>query len=89
MNYLTSILVRLIIRYNETVKRSRMNLDISNNWFAWLIVLAVWDITWRGLALWRASQLKNRNWFIALLVINSVGILPIFYLYNTKDVDHR
>lgn len=66
-----------------------MNLDISNNWFGLLLVLAVWDITWRGLALWRASRLNNRNWFIALLVINSIGILPIFYLYTTKQVDRR
>jgi predicted permease len=44
------------------------------------IVLGVWEIFWKGLALWKASQNKQRNWFIAILVINTIGILPIIYL---------
>jgi len=44
------------------------------------IILGVWELTWKGLALWKASQNKQRNWFIAVLVINTVGILPIIYL---------
>lgn len=62
-----------------------MNFQITTTWAVVLGILAAWDLVWRGLALWRASRLKNRNWFIALLVINSVGILPIIYLYSTQD----
>ena len=66
-----------------------MHYQITTSWAIILGILAVWDIVWRGLALWRAAQLKSRNWFIVLLVINSIGVLPIIYLYNTKHVDHR
>ncbi len=44
------------------------------------IVLGVWELVWKGLALWKASQNKQRNWFVAILIINTVGILPIIYL---------
>ena len=51
------------------------------------VVLAVWELFWKGKALWRAAQKKRLNWFIALLVINSVGILPIIYLYFVDKKD--
>jgi len=45
-----------------------------------LIILGVWELVWKGLALWKASQNKQRNWFITILVFNTIGILPIVYL---------
>jgi len=45
-----------------------------------LIIIGIWDLTWKGLALWKASQNKQRNWFVAILIINTIGILPIVYL---------
>jgi len=50
----------------------------ANNYI--LIFLSIWELVWKGLALWRASQNKQKNWFIAILIINSIGILPIIYL---------
>ena len=44
------------------------------------IFLGIWELTWKGLALWKAGQNKQRNWFIAILIINTIGILPIIYL---------
>jgi len=44
------------------------------------IILGIWEAVWKGLALWKASQNRQRNWFIAILVINTIGILPIIYL---------
>lgn len=61
-----------------------MKLDFSTTQMIALLLLVVWDMVWRGWALWRAAQHRSRNWFIALLVINSIGILPIIYIYNTK-----
>lgn len=46
-----------------------------------IFLVAVWEIIWKGQALWRASKLDSRGWFVALLIINSVGLLPILYLY--------
>jgi len=44
------------------------------------IILGIWELTWKGLALWKASQNKQRNWFIAMLILNTVGILPMVYI---------
>jgi len=44
------------------------------------IILGIWELAWKGFALWKASQNKQRNWFIAILIINTIGILPIVYL---------
>ncbi|MEP7204919.1 MAG: DUF5652 family protein [Candidatus Saccharibacteria bacterium] len=45
-----------------------------------IIILILWEITWKGFALWRASHNNQLEWFISILVINSLGILPILYL---------
>jgi len=47
-----------------------------------IYVLYVWALFWKGIALWRASQFKQRNWFVVLLVLNTVGILEIIYLFR-------
>jgi len=46
-----------------------------------IILLAVWSMTWKGFALWKAAIVKNKWWFVALLIINTVGILEILYLF--------
>ena len=45
-----------------------------------LLLLVIWTVIWQGLGLWRGSRSGQRNWFIAMLIVNSAGILPIIYL---------
>jgi hypothetical protein len=45
-----------------------------------LILAVVWTLIWKGLALWRSATLREKWWFIAILVINTFGILEIIYL---------
>lgn len=45
-------------------------------------ILSVWQLIWKGIALWRASKNNQRNWFIAMLVLNTVGILELVYLFR-------
>jgi len=47
-----------------------------------IYILFIWSIFWKGIALWRASQLKQRNWFVVMLILNTVGILEIVYLFR-------
>lgn len=42
--------------------------------------IAIWNIVWKGLALWRSSKKDQKYWFIVLLVINTMGLLEIIYL---------
>lgn len=46
-----------------------------------LIVLIVWSFIWKGLALWHASRNEEKYWFVAILILNTVGILEIVYLF--------
>ena len=39
-----------------------------------------WSFIWKGLALWRAAKNSQKYWFMALLVVNTMGILEIIYL---------
>lgn len=50
-----------------------------------LILLAFLDLALKGWALWRAARMGKDIWFIALLLVNSLGILPIIFLLITKE----
>lgn len=51
----------------------------SNPYFA--IPLLAWSMAWKGLALWKAGKKSDKIWFVALLVINTLGILEILYYF--------
>ncbi|KKQ43124.1 MAG: hypothetical protein US60_C0007G0013 [Microgenomates group bacterium GW2011_GWC1_37_8] len=44
------------------------------------IVFLAWSFVWKGLALWNSAKSGQKYWFIALLIVNTVGLLEIFYL---------
>lgn len=48
-------------------------------WVLWLLFL--WVIPWKGVALWKAARRAEKVWFVALLVVNTVGILEILYVF--------
>lgn len=48
--------------------------------FPFFILALVWTIILKGFALWHSARAGQRNWFIALLVINTLGFLEIVYL---------
>ncbi|MCL4363621.1 DUF5652 family protein [Patescibacteria group bacterium] len=44
-------------------------------------VFLVWSFYWKGRALWKAAKNNSLAWFVVLLVVNTVGILEILYIY--------
>ncbi len=52
---------------------------MENQWVVWLILL--WVIPWKGVALWKAARNSHKKWFIALLVINTLAVLEIIYIF--------
>lgn len=46
----------------------------------WLIPLIVWEAIWKGIGLWKSAKNNQSKWFIALFILNTLGILPIIYL---------
>lgn len=61
-----------------------MNYTLSTASTIAVVLIAIWDIIWKGFALWRASHHNQSGWFIALLVLNTAGILPIIYLLTHR-----
>lgn len=49
--------------------------------FVLFALAALWVIPWKGWALWLAAKNTHKWWFIALLVINTVAILDIIYIF--------
>jgi hypothetical protein len=47
---------------------------------ALVIVIALWDGVWKAIALWHAARRNQKAWYVFLIIINSLGILPIVYL---------
>ena len=56
-----------------------MHTFMTNNLI--LILLALWTLPWKGYALWTASKKNHKMWFIALIILNTVGILEIIYIF--------
>jgi len=52
----------------------------------YIFLLVAVDLILRGIALYKSAQRSQTYWFVALLVINSVGILPLIYLLLNKDL---
>lgn len=47
----------------------------------WFIVFVAWSLFWKGLALWRAVKNQSKVWFVVLMIVNTMGILEILYLF--------
>ena len=50
-----------------------------------IMMLFVWEAVWKGIALYLSGKREQKAWFVFLLVINSMGILPIVYLVLNRD----
>ena len=53
--------------------------------FGLLIPFMILDLILRGFALWKSAKKSQNIWFIALLVVNSMGILPLIYLLLNRN----
>ena len=45
-----------------------------------LVPIAIWSLFWKGMALYKAAQNGQKAWFVALLLLNTAGIVEIIYL---------
>lgn len=54
---------------------------LGGSLFFFFVILIFWSLVWKGLALWKAAKNGDKAWYIFLLVVNTVGILEILYIY--------
>jgi methionyl-tRNA synthetase len=52
-----------------------------------LVLLAIWSLIWKGIALWKAARSEHKIWYIVMLIVNTAGILEIIYIlfFNKKN----
>lgn len=48
--------------------------------FPFLIGFFILDLVLKAIALWKSARNSQKVWFVALLIVNSLGVLPIIYL---------
>lgn len=46
----------------------------------WILPVMLVDGTIKLIALWKSARNNQLYWFIALAIINSIGILPLIYI---------
>ena len=46
-----------------------------------ITAVIIWSVIWKGLALWKSARAGSKVWFVVFLVVNTLGILEILYLY--------
>jgi hypothetical protein len=47
-----------------------------------IIAIAVlWSLPWKGFALWKSARKGDSVWFIILLLMNTLAILEILYIF--------
>lgn len=54
-----------------------------------VFIIGVWSLIWKGLALWKSAQRKEKVWFIVLLILNTLGLLEILYLFVFSSKEKR
>jgi len=54
-----------------------------------IILILAWSLVWKGLALWHAGRRGQYWWFMILLVVNTLGILEIIYLFFVAKLHWR
>jgi hypothetical protein len=64
------------ITYNKTMETTVDPKLLQN-----LIILSVLTVPLKGWALWRAAHGEQKGWFIAMLFVNTLGILELTYLF--------
>jgi hypothetical protein len=56
-----------------------INFLSQNSWI--FIAALVWVLPWKGIALWKAAKNNSKIWFVILLIVNTMAILEILYIF--------
>lgn len=70
----------------ETLQQFSMELG-ANPEILFLII--AWSAFWKLLGMWHSAREKQPVWFIAIGLLNTLGILPILYLFIFKDLKKK
>lgn len=72
----------MVVNYGNLGGTFPIGVRLFGAWMGmFLLPLVIWSLIWKGWALWRAAKNDSKVWFVVLLVLNTVGILDILYIF--------
>ncbi len=63
--------------------------ELSPKLLTFVYLAVLWTLPWKGIALWRAAQNKQKIWFIVLFLVNTLAILEILYIFVFSKKYHQ
>ena len=64
-------------------------IDLSSLPYWWILVMIVWSIPWKAIALWKSARNKQKIWFIIFMFVNTLAILEILYIVYWQKNKNR
>ena len=55
----------------------------------WIVLVIIWSIVWKLIALWKAAKKDQMTVFIVLALLNTMGIAEIAYLIYLYVKDRK
>ncbi len=49
--------------------------------FMLFVLILIWSLMWKFLALWKAARKGSLIWFLIFALVNTMGILEILYIF--------
>ena len=65
------------------------NLIVESGAFWTLIAIQLWELPWKGIALWRAARNKHIGWFVTLMLVHLAGLIDIIYIFYFSEPKKR
>jgi hypothetical protein len=62
---------------------------LTGGMLALFLIVTIWEIVWKGFGMWKSARRGSPIWFIAILIFNTVGILPILYIFVFSELGKK
>ncbi|MFH1789516.1 MAG: DUF5652 family protein [bacterium] len=61
--------------------------DITTGSQTWIILMliALWVIPWKAVALWKSARNNQKGWFVVLMLLNTIAIVDAIYIFIFSD----
>ena len=53
----------------------------GEHWFLMVLLIILWVLPWKAVALWMSARRGHKKWFAVFVIVNSVAIFPIIYIF--------
>ncbi len=53
------------------------------------ILFIIYSFVLKGIALWKAARKAQKGWFVALFLINTLGILELLYIFIFSKKENK